>query len=53
MEYNKNLTVPVRVATSFLLVGTILASAQSYPCRSGFTDPSSLKDEISKDIQGD
>jgi hypothetical protein len=53
MEYNKNITVPVRVATSLLLVGTILASTQSYPCSSGFTDPSSLKDDIFEDIQGD
>jgi hypothetical protein len=53
MEYNKNLTVLVRVATSLLLVGTIMASTQSYPCSSGFTDPSSLKDDISEVIQGD
>ena len=53
MEYNKNLTVLVRVARSLLLVGTIMASTQSYPCSSGFTDPSSLKDDISEDIQGD
>jgi hypothetical protein len=53
MEYNKIITVPVRVATSLLLVGTILASTQSYPCSSGFTDPSSLKDDIFEDIQWD
>ena len=53
MEYNKNLTVLVRVARSLLLVGTIMASTQSYSCSSGFTDPSSLKDDISEDIQGD
>jgi hypothetical protein len=52
MKYNKNLTVLVRVATSLLLVGTVLASTQSYTCSGGFTDPSSLKDDISEDIQG-